>query len=339
MRRSILKMITTATVIGLASFNVAQADVPLTINGGLGYWFFDHDRPLDDDPTPWVSAEWAFNNHWAAEILYAEDEFDGDNGFDTDVATWQLDMLYYGGEYFGKVPRLRPYVAFGAGEIDFDQGFADSVETVVNVAGGVRWMLTPRFGLRLEARAVHSLDEHDNDVLVSGGVNYYFGDVSTPVAEAPAPLDSDGDGVLDDRDECPGTPAGVRVDSVGCPMAVAQVASMKLKVNFAFDSDRVEERYFSDLSELADFLKRFDDLSVDVEGHTDSVGAEDYNQNLSQRRAQAVVDLLVNEHGIDTNRLNAVGYGESKPVASNDTKDGRAENRRVMATLQVEFEE
>ena len=101
----------------------------------------------------------------------------------------------------------------------------------------------------------------------------------------------------------------------------------------------VEEKYFSDLGELADFLKRFEDVYVDIEGHTDSTGPEDYNQSLSQRRAQAVVDYLVNEHGIAPQRLEAKGFGESQPVADNSTREGRAENRRVMATLEVEFEE
>jgi OOP family OmpA-OmpF porin len=101
----------------------------------------------------------------------------------------------------------------------------------------------------------------------------------------------------------------------------------------------VQEQYFSDLSELAAFLKRFSDLQVDVEGHTDSTGPESYNERLSQQRAQAVVDLLVNQYGIESRRLEARGYGESQPVASNDTREGRAQNRRVMATLEVEYEE
>jgi OOP family OmpA-OmpF porin len=126
---------------------------------------------------------------------------------------------------------------------------------------------------------------------------------------------------------------------VGCPLPVTQVASIKLMVNFGFDSSRVEERYFADLAELGAFLKRFEDVYVDIEGHTDSIGPDDYNQSLSQRRAQAVVDLLVNEHGIAPARLQAKGYGESRPVADNGTSEGRAQNRRVMATLEVEYEE
>ena len=120
---------------------------------------------------------------------------------------------------------------------------------------------------------------------------------------------------------------------------MARVASIKLKVNFAFDSAVVQEQYFNDLRELADFLKRFEDLQVDVEGHSDSTGPADYNQQLSQRRADAVVDMLVNQYGIAARRLEPRGYGESQPVASNDTAAGRAENRRVMATLEVEYEE
>ncbi len=101
----------------------------------------------------------------------------------------------------------------------------------------------------------------------------------------------------------------------------------------------LQEQYFTDLGELAKFLKRFDQVDVSIDGHTDSVGAETYNQQLSQRRAQAVVDMLVNTYGIEASRLKAVGYGESQPVASNDTAEGRAENRRVMATLEVEYSE
>ena len=138
-------------------------------------------------------------------------------------------------------------------------------------------------------------------------------------------------------DACLGTPPNTRVDATGCPLPVAQVASIKLKVNFAFNSTVVQEQYFTDLAELADFLKRFDQVDVNVEGHTDNVGPETYNQQLSQRRAQAVVDMLVNTYGIEASRLTALGFGESQPVASNDTAEGRAENRRVMASLEVEF--
>lgn len=339
MKKLLLTWIT-ATLLAVAGMS-ASAEVPITFNLGIGGWMFDGDRELDDTTdTPWTSLEWAFNDKWAAEILYSDDDTSQEKGlFDADVTTWQLSMLYYGGSYIGKPMRVRPYAVFGAGEIDIDADFADSVETTLNGGLGLRWMLTKRLGVRLEGRLIYSLDENRRDGFFTAGLNYYLGRVEPKPEPVAAPVDSDGDGVTDDMDQCPNTPPGTRVDSVGCPLPVAQVASIKLKVNFAFDSAVVQERYFTDLAELAAFLKRFEDLYVDIEGHTDSVGPEDYNMQLSQRRAQAVVDLLVNEYGIAPQRLKAVGFGETSPVASNDTKEGRAENRRVMATLEVEYEE
>tara|TARA_B100001540_G_scaffold275481_1_gene261685 strand:+ start:285 stop:1310 length:1026 start_codon:yes stop_codon:yes gene_type:complete len=331
-----------ATSMALAGLSQpAAAEIPITLNAGGGYWFFDRDlkgQDLDDTATPVVGAEWAFNDNWAAEVMFADDEADLDGGGDADVTTWQVGMLYYGGSYIGAPFRLRPYAAFGAGEIDVDADSYDSVETTVNGGLGVRWMLGRRVGVRLEARALYSLDESDTDILTTAGLNIYLGKVDPdPVVQEIG--DEDGDGVPDDRDRCPGTAPGTRVDADGCPLPVAKVASVKLKVNFGFDSTEVQEQYFSDLSELADFLKRFSDLQVDVEGHTDSTGPADYNMGLSQRRAEAVVDVLVNQYGIERSRLEPKGYGETQPVASNDTKEGRAENRRVMATLEVEYEE
>jgi OOP family OmpA-OmpF porin len=335
---------TAAACVSLAAFSLpAKAEIPLTVNVGAGYWFFDRDDVQgfapDDTSTPVAGLEWALNDNWAAEAMFTyDDSGEFKNGPDMDVTSWQVGMLYYGGSYIGEPMRLRPYAVLGAGEIKLEADDFDTVETTVNAGAGVRWMFGKRMGMRLEARAVHSLDESETDMLVSAGLNYFFGNVD-PDPVALVPMDSDGDGVTDDKDLCPDTPVGTRVDADGCPLAVAQVASIKLMVNFGFDSTAVEEKYFADLGELAEFLKRFSDVQVDVEGHTDSTGPENYNQILSQRRAQAVVDLLVNQHGIEASRLEAKGFGQSNPVASNDTEEGRAENRRVMATLEVEYEE
>jgi outer membrane protein OmpA-like peptidoglycan-associated protein len=72
-----------------------------------------------------------------------------------------------------------------------------------------------------------------------------------------------------------------------------------------------------------------------VEGHTDSVGSDVYNQKLSERRANAVRDVLVNQYGVGADRVNAVGYGEARPVADNATDSGRAVNRRVEAEVEA----
>ena len=328
---------------------VAVAEVPITLNAGVAHWYFSSDRDLRDMNSPWAGLEWAFNDQWAAEISFTQDDANNENfpGTDTEVTLANLGMKYYGGSYIvdpsAGAMRLRPYAVLGAGYFSTDPNYsgADKNEdTTINAGLGVRWMLTSRFSASLDGRTVYNVDKSNNDTIAYLGLNYYLGNVNpAPVAAAASCPDEDGDGVCDEFDACLGTPPNTRVDATGCPLPVAQVASIKLKVNFAFDSTVVQEQYFNDLGELAKFLKRFDQVDVSIDGYTDSVGAETYNQQLSQRRAQAVVDMLVNTYGIDASRLKAVGYGEANPVASNDTAEGRAENRRVMASLEVEYSE
>jgi OOP family OmpA-OmpF porin len=141
-------------------------------------------------------------------------------------------------------------------------------------------------------------------------------------------LDSDGDAVPDYKDLCPNTPKGVIVDQDGCPLAGEKVLSLE-GVNFAFDKATLTDDAKQILEEAVSVLKDTDSVvEVRVEGHTDSVGSDAYNQKLSQERAQSVVDYLTSR-GINGSYLIPVGMGEKFPVATNDTDAGRAKNRRV----------
>lgn len=104
---------------------------------------------------------------------------------------------------------------------------------------------------------------------------------------------------------------------------------MTLMVNFDFDKSVIREGDKAKLKKAIDFVKKYPGFKIKIEGHTDYSGTEKYNQGLSERRAGAVMKYLVKGGGIDGKRLTTVGYGESKPVASNKTKEGRAKNRRV----------
>jgi OOP family OmpA-OmpF porin len=137
-------------------------------------------------------------------------------------------------------------------------------------------------------------------------------------------LDSDGDGVVDRLDKCPGTPAGLKVDANGC-----EIEEIVLRgVNFDTDRSTLKPESIAVLDSTAELLRQRQHSTVEVRGHTDSVGRDAYNQRLSERRAQAVVDYLVSK-GIPANTLKAVGFGETRPIADNETPDGRAQNRRV----------
>lgn len=140
------------------------------------------------------------------------------------------------------------------------------------------------------------------------------------------PRDDDNDGVPNFRDECPDTPPGREVDERGC--ALEQALNAMDPVHFEVDKARLRPSARDILREVADRLDERPEVRVRVIGHTDSTNTWDYNMDLSQRRAEAVVSFLV-EQGIDPDRLVPVGRGESEPVATNETETGRAQNRRV----------
>lgn len=150
-------------------------------------------------------------------------------------------------------------------------------------------------------------------------------------------VDSDKDGVCDGCDKCPDTPAGVKVDQDGCPIPeIVEKGRTTLEVLFDFDKSVIKENYSKDIDALAGVMKKYEDLNVTIEGHTDSLnrsGDPNYNKKLSRRRADAVKQYLVEKSGIDAQRLTAIGFGAEKPIASNDTEEGRQKNRRVEAAV------
>lgn len=175
--------------------------------------------------------------------------------------------------------------------------------------------------------------------------------------------DSDGDGVPDSRDRCPGTPAGSRVDASGCivvsdsdgdgipddrDLCANTPAGATVNASGCVDKLVVEDLQFATntadlqpesrarLSELAGKIKGNPAIrGMTITGHTDSLGAAAYNQQLSEQRAQAVRNYFI-EEGIAADKMRAVGMGESEPVADNATAAGRAQNRRVEIDFNME---
>lgn len=152
-----------------------------------------------------------------------------------------------------------------------------------------------------------------------------------PVAAPIAPADNDRDGVVDEKDRCPTSPAGSEVNDFGCPKG--EKVSIALNVQFDTGKAVVKADYDDQLRKVADFLKSYPASSAEIEGHTDSMGSAASNTALSQRRADAVRQALVDRFGADAGRLSAKGYGPDKPVADNASAEGRAQNRRVIATF------
>lgn len=148
---------------------------------------------------------------------------------------------------------------------------------------------------------------------------------AAPVPPAPPVLDSDGDGVLDTADECPGTPKGASVDARGCWVVRG--------LTFAPGSAEIQAAGRQRLdSEVVPVLESNPSVRVRVDGHTDSSGSAGLNQRLSDQRAEAVLEYLVAE-GIAADRLESKGFGEDQPLVPNDSKENMRENRRTEITV------
>lgn len=243
-------------------------------------------------------------------------------------------------------------------------GLPPADTTANNLTATAGLGLKIRFGdspwsLRTEWRLRYAFDSDDSltDQIASVGIQYSFGGsdapavvsepepvaeqdsdgdgvvdsldtcLSTPqgvkVDSSGCPLDSDGDGVADDRDRCPGTAAGVEVDADGCEVVI------ELKpVYFETESAVLDAEAQSALDESAATLKRYPNVQVEIGGHADSRGTDAYNMALSLRRADSVRKYL-EQAGVNAAQLTVEGYGESRPVATNETRAGQAANRRV----------
>ncbi len=150
--------------------------------------------------------------------------------------------------------------------------------------------------------------------------------------------DDDGDGVVNYTDSCPGTPAGVRVNAVGCQLTLKENIEISLNIEFDNDSAKTRKEHLKEIARIADLMEKHPNATLMIEGHSDSYGDSNYNKSLSQRRANSVYDVLVKQFGINTNRIKALGFGEERPVASNETRAGRQKNRRVVAILEATIE-
>ena len=339
------------------------------LNPAIGYQVFDSSRDLDPEATALFGVEKELSDKWGVEFraTFADaDNYRDNPNRDAEVASGNLDVIRY---YKSEGSRFTPYSAFGIGhaETNYETG-ANDVYTQMNLGGGVRYALDSNWSLRADARYFYGNDNETDDGIVSLGLSYAFGGKEAP-KPAPAPADSDSDGVPDSADQCPNTPVGVAVNANGCPLdrdgdgvpnyldkcpntpagrqvdkfgckfVLKHTESIKLEINFALNSDAIPAAYVGELKKVADFMNKFGGVSAVVEGHADSTGADAYNKELSQRRADAVRNALIRQFGIASNRLSAVGYGEERPIADNSTKEGRAANRRVVAVMAAEVTE
>ena len=258
---------------------------------------------------------------------------------------WNLETLSTVGRYYFGSNAWKPYVLATVGSTKhrsiLDSGRALEWGVGLGLLGQVskHWSVRAQFMVRQDNDKASLPAEHSSytDRFYGVGLNYDFGGKAVTPSPPPAPMpaaapaapppnpDLDGDGVPNERDKCPNTRPGVVVDLDGCE--VEAVIALE-GVHFDFDKATLRPEAIVILNNAAGLLSTHERVVVEVAGHTDSVGSEQYNQGLSERRANAVRDYLVSK-GIKASRMTARGYGEVRPVASNDNAEGRQANRRV----------
>ncbi|AMT96061.1 MULTISPECIES: OmpA family protein [Psychrobacter] len=296
----------------------------------------------------------------------------GANRFDVEQTMLSGNFLIGTEEFTGYTDSaLKPYVLVGAGQskikvenqetyvsdltgetVSAGTEVTSSKDTIGNLGLGAMYRINDALSLRGEARAIHNFDNNWWEGMALAGLEVVLGGHlaptvavppmeepvvdNTPVVVVESDLDSDGDGVADSIDQCPGTPMNVVVDEVGCPVPVDITDELKMELRVFFDNDKsaIKNQYKPEIAKVAEKMREYPNSTARIEGHASKTGpSARYNQRLSEARAVAVKSMLTNEFGVAPNRLSTVGYGYDNPIAPNDTEEGRAMNRRVYAII------
>ena len=356
MQNSIRSMKARPTAVAMAIAAVLAASAQAADETGktyfnlqYGYTFHDESRPVDDNAFVAFGIGRHLSRTWSLELNGLRGDFDEiDEVGELEQTAYSLDAL----AVFRRESRASPYLTFGGGYIEneysllvneygpFGQAGAGLLlDWGENSSGTFVFQLRPEFKYRYDW--AEGEDPNHGDWLVSIGFAFNFGPNNAAAASAsaaattttassppPPPMDSDGDGVPDSADRCPGTPRGIAVDEKGCPREPVILRG----VEFATASALLTEGSRPILDAVADDLKIHPLVRVELQGHTDSQGADVYNFDLSQSRADSVRNYLMSR-GVEASRLVAKGYGETQPIADNATAAGRAVNRRVVMTV------
>ena len=234
-------------------------------------------------------------------------------GYGANVGNDDFDVASLNGVLWLTDPAAiwRPYVLLGINRYDFNEasnlaaGHDDNSRQLI-FGLGVGTMLTDHYQLRADVRGMGGLDEEAEDVGFQLSINRSFG---STIVRQPVTLPA-----VEQQPEM-------------------RAVTISLNVQFEFNKATVLAVYGEQLQSIASAMRVHSDIELVLEGHTDSRGSDAYNIDLSSRRAAAVKQKLADDYGIDADRISSVGYGESRPIASNQTKEGRARNRRVVGEM------
>jgi len=337
-----IKPLSVLTALAGTALQAHAADDRLYVAPTLNYTFSDNDRHADDGWGGGLALGKPITEHLNMELSLTGSSLDYKTGSGKyDLWGLGVDALYL----FNRDADFTPYGVVGLGALYTDIPGKHDTGLMGNIGLGIMKRLTDNISLRADARyrmdgnSTKAFGANDfGDAIISVGLNFALGQKAQPMPKpepAPAPVAEPAPAPMPEPAPAPVAQPEPAAPALKTPQAQqldqaksGDVVVILEGVNFAFDSARLRPDAITILDEAVTVLNRRKDISVDVVGHTDSTGTKQYNQGLSERRAKSVYDYFVNK-GIAADRLTTKGYGETKPIASNATREGRAKNRRV----------
>ncbi|MEN3978522.1 outer membrane protein Omp38 [Acinetobacter sp. CWB-B33] len=265
--------------------------------------------------TPWLGFEAEYNqvkgDSDQNQGEYKQTQINGNFYATSDLITKNYDS------------KIKPYVLLGAGHYKYELDSAagrdtrglEEEGTLGNAGLGAFWRLNDALSLRTEARATYNIDEDFWNYTALAGLNVVLGGHLKPAAPV--------------VEVAPVAPAPV----APAPQELTEDLNMELRVFFDTNKSNIKDQYKPEIAKVAEKLVEYPNATARIEGHTDNTGPRALNERLSLARANSVKSALVNEYNVDASRLTTQGFAWDQPIADNNTKEGRAMNRRVFATI------
>lgn len=331
MKKNVHYLMVLIFLFALASTAVAEGIQPDTfsLSGIVGGYTFDGKQHLKTMPVIGIRGGYNFTKYFGVEAL-----LDFVTTESTQAGLGDANVYRYGGEFLLHLlpdNKLVPYLAAGYGGITIDQDNQGAfTRGVFDYGPGIKYFLNDNLALRGDFRHLVFRDNNTfSNYEYTVGITYQFGGMKpapAPVAQpepAPAPA--------------PAVEAAPEAPLEPIPAAEPTQEMMKycISLNILFDINKADIRpeYNEEVAKVGDFMKKYPTTTAVIEGYTDEVGSDDFNMQLSQQRAESVVNALVANFGIDRSRLSAKGYGKTKPIADNSTDEGKQKNRRINAVI------
>jgi OOP family OmpA-OmpF porin len=299
----------------------------------LGGYTYDGTQHLLTRPVYGLRLGYDLTENWATEGVFDYVAGETTRGHqDINVYSYRMDILYN----FMPAGKLVPYLAVGGGGTTIETRHDHDASATFNYGGGLKYFVTDSIALRGDVRHLLAFETHPdthtlNNLEYTVGLTFLFGGKKP----APAPVAvADATPVAQPEPEAAAAP-----ETPLQPIPAAEPIPEKMKycvslgIEFDINKSDIRPQYHDEVAKVGDFMKKYPTTTAVIEGYTDEVGSDDYNMQLSQRRAESVVKYLEDNFGIDSSRLSAKGYGKAEPVAPNATNAGMQKNRRINAVI------